>query len=236
VQLNSTGARDAFVSTMTNIIRTYGFDGLDIDFEGHSFILNQGDNNINAPTTPVLVNTIAAIRSIRSNIGTGMYLSFAPETFFVQLGYQFYGGNCLGCDRRAGSYLPVIQALRNEMTILHVQDYNSGPIMGLDNQYHSMGNANFHIKMTEMLLQGFPVAGTGQTFAALPPSKVGFGVPAMVSAGNGYIPESEVQAAFSNLNSRFPGVKGVMSWSINWDQFVNRQFSNSMRSYLNGQP
>jgi chitinase len=234
VQLTSTGARDMFVSTMTNIIRTYGFDGLDIDFEGHSFILNQGDNNINAPTTPVLVNTIAAIRSIRTNIGSGMYLSFAPETFFVQLGFEFYGGNCLACDRRAGSYLPVLQALRNELTILHVQDYNSGPIKGLDGAYYNMGNATFHIKMTEMLLQGFPVVGTGQTFAGLPPSKVGFGVPATVNAGNGFTSNAEVQSAFSNLNSRFPGVKGIMSWSINWDQFGGFAFSNSHRQYLNG--
>ncbi len=35
--------------------------------------------------------------------------------------------------------LPVIHALRDDLTLLHVQDYNSGPIMGLDNQYHSMG-------------------------------------------------------------------------------------------------
>jgi chitinase len=234
VQLSSSGAASTFVSTMTNIINTYGFNGLDIDFEGHSFILNQGDNNINAPTTPVLVNTINAIRSIRNNVGTGMYLSFAPETFFVQLGFEFYGGNCLGCDRRAGSYLPVIQALRNEMTMLHVQDYNSGPIRGLDGQYYSMGNSTFHIKMTEMLLTGFPVAGTGQTFGALPASKVGFGVPATVNAGNGFTSNSEVQAAFSNLNNRFPGVKGIMSWSINWDQFGGFAFSNSHRSYLNG--
>ena len=88
----------------------------------------------------------------------------APETFFVQLGYQFYGsGPCGGQDPRAGSYLPVIHALRNDLTVLHVQDYNSGPIMGLDNQYHTMGGADFHIAMTDMLLAGFPVAGnTGQ--------------------------------------------------------------------------
>jgi chitinase len=88
--------------------------------------------------------------------------------------------------------------------------------------------------MTEMLLTGFTVAGTGQTFAGLPPSKVGFGVPATVNAGNGFTSNAEVQQAFGNLNSRFPGVKGIMSWSINWDQFGGFAFSNSHRAYLNG--
>src|SRR3712207_7489936 len=82
-------------------------------------------------------------------------LSMAPETFFVQLGYQYYGsGPWGGQDPRAGSYLPVIHALRDDLTVLHVQDYNSGPIMGLDDQYHSMGGADFHIALTDMLLAG----------------------------------------------------------------------------------
>src|SRR5690606_39724754 len=67
-----------------------------------------------------------------------------------------------GQDPRAGAYLPVIHALRDDLTLLHVQDYNSGPIMGLDNQYHSMGAADFHIAMTDMLLTGFPVAGNAE--------------------------------------------------------------------------
>ncbi len=49
--------------------------------------------------------------------------------------------------------------MRNDLTVLHVQDYNSGPIMGLDNQYHFMGGADFHIAMTDMMMAGFPVAG-----------------------------------------------------------------------------
>ena len=89
----------------------------------------------------------------------------APETFFVQVGYQFYGG-AIGGDNRTGSYLPVIHALRDDLTVLHVQDYNSGPVMGLDNQYHTMGGADFHIAMTDMLKAGFPVANTGRTSPA----------------------------------------------------------------------
>ena len=108
----------------------------------------------------MIVNLISALKSLKAKYGAGFVLTMAPETFFVQLGYQFYGsGPWGGQDPRAGAYLPVIYALRDDLTLLHVQDYNSGPIMGLDNQYHSMGGADFHIAMTDMLLTGFPVAG-----------------------------------------------------------------------------
>ena len=39
-------------------------------------------------------------------------------------------------------YRMITRVLRNDLTVLHVQDYNSGSIMGLDNQYHSMGGAD----------------------------------------------------------------------------------------------
>ena len=36
--------------------------------------------------------------------------------------------------------------------------------MRLDNQYHTMGGADFHIATTGMIKAAFPVANTGQTF------------------------------------------------------------------------
>src|SRR5258706_364275 len=167
VQLTSTGARDNFVNSVGSLISTYGFDGLDIDFEGQSLILNSGDSDPTAPTTPVIVNTISAIRSVQARLGSSFILTMGPETFFVQLGYSFYGGTCSGCDRRAGAFLPVIYGTRDILSWLQVQDYNSGTITGLDNQYHSMGGADFHTAMLDMLLAGFPVAGTGKTVPAL---------------------------------------------------------------------
>ncbi|MGW4501779.1 chitinase, partial [Micromonospora sp. NPDC004336] len=188
VQLTTTAARDTFVRSVSAIIDRYGLDGLDIDFEGHSLYLNAGDTDFRNPTTPVVVNLISAIRTLKQRYGAGFVLTMAPETFFVQLGYQFYGsGPWGGQDPRAGSYLPVIHALRDDITVLHVQDYNSGPIMGLDNQYHTMGSADFHVAMTDMLLAGFPVAGNpDRFFPPLREDQVAFGAPSSPSAGNGY--------------------------------------------------
>ncbi|WP_331770762.1 glycoside hydrolase family 18 protein (plasmid) [Embleya sp. NBC_00888] len=246
VQLSTTAARDKFVESVGRIIDEYGLDGLDIDFEGHSLSLNTGDTDFKNPTTPVIVNLISAVKTLKAKYGSRFVLTMAPETFFVQMGYQYYGsGQWGGQDPRCGSYLPVIYALRDDLTLLHVQDYNSGSIMGLDNQYHSMGGADFHIAMTDMLLAGFPVAGnTNNVFPALRPEQVAIGMPASVQAGNGWVSTTEVNKALdcltkgSNCGSYTPrggvrpNLRGLMSWSINWDRFNNLEFSRNFDTYF----
>ncbi|MBB4926439.1 chitinase [Kitasatospora kifunensis] len=246
VQLTTTAARDEFVSSVSAIIDKWGLDGLDVDFENQSLSLNAGDTDFKNPTTPVIVNTISALQQLKAKYGAKFVLTMAPETFFVQLGYQYYGsGPFGGQDPRSGAFLPVIYALRNDLTLLTVQDYNSGSIMGLDNQYHSMGGADFHIAMTDMLLAGFPVAGnTNNMFPPLAPSQVAIGMPANSYAGNGYVPPSAVDQALDCLTKGSncgtyvprsgpqPNLRGLMTWSINWDQYNGNEFSNNFHSYF----
>ncbi|MFF9510285.1 chitinase [Streptomyces sp. NPDC014724] len=245
VQLSSTTARDTFVSSVSKIIDEYGLDGLDIDFEGHSLSLNTGDTDFRNPTTAVIVNLISAVKTLKAKYGDTFVLTMAPETFFVQLGHQYYGsGPWGGQDPRAGAYLPVIHALRDDLTLLHVQDYNSGSIMGLDNQYHSMGGADFHIAMTDMLLAGFPVAGDQtRIFPGLRPDQVSIGLPASTQAGNGYTTPAEVTKALNCLTKKtdcgsyathgtWPGLRGLMTWSINWDRFNNGEFARNFDAYF----
>jgi chitinase len=247
VQLTTTAARDQFVSSVAAIIDRYGLDGLDIDFEGHSLSVNPGDADFRNPTTPVLVNLISAVRSLKARYGARFVLTMAPETFFVQVGYQFYGGTSSG-DNRTGAYLPVIYALRNDLTVLNVQDYNSGPVTGLDNQFHFMGGADFPIAMTDMLLAGFPVANTGRVFPPLRPDQVAIGLPAANSAGNGFVAPDQVHAALTCLvrgqgcggyalrGGPALALRGLMTWSINWDRFFNWEFQNSHEPFLNALP
>lgn len=248
VQLPNAGARDNFVNSVIAIIEKYGFNGLDVDFEGHSLYLNAGDSDLKNPTTPVIVNLIAALRTINNHFGTdNFYLTMAPETFFVQLGYTFYGGSCISCDNRAGAYLPVIHATRDILDWLQVQNYNSGPITGLDDQYHTMGNADFHVAMADMLLTGFPVAkNPNNFFPALRQDQVLLGLPANANAGGGFTTVAEVQKALDALikgvqlssyktrgsSTGYPNFRGLMTWSVNWDKFNNFEFSNSHRAYL----
>ncbi|MEU5309968.1 glycoside hydrolase family 18 protein [Streptomyces sp. NPDC021562] len=245
VQLTTTAARDTFVSSVSDIIDTYGLDGLDIDFEGHSLSLDANDTDFRNPTTPVIVNLISALRTLKAKYGARFVLSMAPETFFVQMGYQYYGtGKWGGQDPRCGAYLPVVYALRDDLTLLHVQDYNSGPIMGLDNQYHSMGGADFHIAMTDMLLTGFPVAGdAGKVFPPLRPDQIAIGMPASTNAGNGYVAPSEVTKALDCLTKKtncgsytphgtWPALRGLMTWSVNWDRYSNWEFQKNFDAYF----
>ncbi|MGW0410924.1 chitinase [Streptomyces collinus] len=245
VQLTTAAARDTFVSSVSKIIDDYGLDGLDIDFEGHSLSLDTNDTDFRNPTTPVIVNLISALKTLKAKYGAAFVLTMAPETFFVQNGYQFYGtGKWGGQDPRCGAYLPVIHALRDDLTLLHVQDYNSGPIMGLDNQYHSMGGADFHVAMTDMLLTGFPVAGDpNNVFPPLRPDQVAIGMPASTNAGNGYVSPAEVTRTLDCLTKRtncgsytphgtWPALRGLMTWSVNWDRYANWEFQKNFDAYF----
>ncbi|MBD8496691.1 fibronectin type III domain-containing protein [Paenibacillus arenosi] len=247
VQLETAQARDQFVSSMKSIITTYGFDGLDIDFEGHSLYLNNGDSDFRNPTTPVITNLISAIRELHTHFGDSFMITMAPETFFVQVGYSFYGGTGTGADPRAGAYLPVIHAVRDILDWLQVQHYNSGPITALDGTYYTMGNADFHVAMADMVLTGFPVARNNERFfAPLRADQVVIGLPANVNAGGGFTTVAEVHKALDYLYkgqtfggryvlrnpAGYANMRGLMTWSINWDRYNNFEFSTRHRTYL----
>ena len=245
VQLRNATERGQFVSSVRSIINTYGLDGIDIDFEGSSVVLNSGDTDFRNPTSPVITNLISAVREIRNGVGSGFVLSMAPETFFVQVGFDAYGPS-------AGAYLPVIFGLRDILTYIHVQHYNTGSVTALDGRAYSSANADFHVAMAEMLLQGFPIAhNAGNVFPALRPDQVAIGLPAIPqAAGSGFTTAPEVQKALNYLikGQSFGGqyvlrnpagyraFRGLMAWSINWDRFDSCSFSGPHRSYLNGLP
>jgi chitinase len=237
--------RQNFIDSVTSLIREYGFNGFDIDFEGTSVTLDDGDNDFRNPTTPSIVNLISAVRAIAANIGPDFILTMAPETFFVQTGYRRYGP-------RPGSYLPVIHGLRDILTVIHVQHYNTGSVFGIDDMIYESATADFQVAMAEMLLVGFPVAlDPNRFFPPLRPDQVAIGLPASPqAAGSGYTVPSEVQKALDYLingksfNGRYvlrnptgySNFRGLMTWSINWDRFNNFEFSSSHRAFLDGLP
>lgn len=241
VELTTPQAKTTFVNTMKGIINLYGFDGLDIDLEGSSLALNTGDTNFKAPTTPKIVNLISATREILNSYSSDFLLTMAPETAYVQGG----AGNYTGLW---GAYLPVIYDLRNELDYLHVQHYNTGPMLGLDGKAYSQGTPDFHVAMAEMLLVGFPVGGNpNNMFPALRPDQIVIGLPASPqAAGGGYTTPANVQKALDYLikgipfggtyvlrnTAGYPDLKGLMTWSINWDKYTNNLFSTSHRTYL----
>jgi chitinase len=245
VELPTETERQNFINSVSNVLTQYGFNGIDIDFEGGSVILDGGDADFRNPTTPKIRNLISATRTIADRFGPDFVLSMAPETFFVQVGFQAYGN-------AAGAYLPVIHGLRDKLTFIHVQHYNTGTVAALDGQVYASGTADFQVAMAEMLLQGFPVAGNPNLFfPALREDQVAVGLPASPqAAGSGYTPPAEIAKAINYLvfgrsyggrytlrkPSGYPNFRGVMTWSINWDRFANFVFSRGIRPVLNGLP
>ncbi|MBM7119290.1 fibronectin type III domain-containing protein [Archangium primigenium] len=241
IHLDNTTGKAKFLSTMQSIIDTYGFDGLDLDLEGSSLALNGGDTDFRSPTTPKIVNLIDATRQLINRYGSGFVLTMAPETAYVQGGYSAYGGPW-------GAYLPVIYALRDRLTYLHVQHYNTGTVTGLDGKSYAQGTPDFHVAMAEMMIRGFPVGGnTNQMFPGLRADQIVIGLPSSPqAAGGGYTTPANVQKALDYLikgksfggsyvlrqASGYSDFKGLMTWSINWDKFTNFEFSNSHRAYL----
>lgn len=226
VDLTTTANKNAFVSSMTNIINTYGFDGIDIDIENGSSILISG-GTIASPGNIAQVNLIDAIKLIMANYRIThplkLLLSMAPETAFVQGGMSGFGSIW-------GGYLTLINGLRDSLDLLQVQLYNSGTMYGIDSRVYTQGTADFIVAMTEAVIRGFNTSGGA--FLGLPASKIAIGLPACSSAaGGGFTDSATVKSAMNYLLGKgpkpgtyvlaqtggYPNLRGMMTWSINWD-------------------
>lgn len=225
ISLDNLNEKNIFVNSMLYIINIYGFDGIDIDFEGGSITTTGG--TISNPTDAKILNLIDAIKQIMQSYHTShnkkLLLTMAPETAFVQGGQSSYGSIW-------GAYLPVIHGLRDSLDILQVQLYNSGSMYGIDGNIYTQGTADFIIAMTDAVIHGFNTSGG--MFTGLPASKVAIGLPACSSAaGNGYTDTAIVKDAIDYLRGTgikpgsytlsiaggYPTLRGMMTWSINWD-------------------
>ncbi|MBD3235889.1 MAG: chitinase [Candidatus Eisenbacteria bacterium] len=234
----------AFVASMQEILQTYGFDGVDIDLEGTSLYLVPGDDDFRNPTSPRILRFIEAIRSLMT-LFPDRLLSAAPETACVQGGYQSYGGIWR-------AYLALLHALRDRIACVRVQHYNTGSMFGRDGNIYDPATADFHVAMADVLLAGFPVDRWGNAiyFDPLCQSQVTVGLPAGPSAGSGYTPPDIVHQALDYLilatpfggqyelaqPDGYPGFRGLMTWSINWDVYYECEFSTSHREYLDSLP
>jgi chitinase len=246
VKLTTTAQKNTFVQGVKQIIDRYGFDGIDLDLEGSSMTYGGNNPDFRNPTQPATLNLIAAVRELKSAYGAGFIVSAAPETYYVQTGYNTYGGT-------AGAFLPVLYNIRDILNSLHVQLYNTGSMLALNGQVYTSATADFIVSMTDMLLRGFPVAGTGQNFPALRPDQVAIGLPACPSAaGSGYTAPAEVLKALDYLTkgisyggtyattATYPGLRGMMTWSVNWDKAgcgrPSYEFVNTYYNYFFGTP
>lgn len=224
-----------FLVSMKRLIDRYGFDGLDINFEGSSKVLDDGDLDFRNPTTPKILNLIKVVKSLKATYGSDFLITVAPETQFTVSGYHKYGG-------AFGGYLPLLHALRDEIDVVNLQLYNSGTqyvytgtVLGSEDPIVAQGTPDFVVGLTEMMIMGFPVGrDEDQFFPGMGAEKIAVGLPASeLSASGGVLSYRELRLALGYLmtgkanydsdlvlrtREGYPDLKGIMTWSINWDR------------------
>ncbi|GAA2257614.1 hypothetical protein GCM10010430_46790 [Kitasatospora cystarginea] len=134
-------------------------------------------------------------------------------------------------------YFKLALDVKDILTIVNMQYYNSGSMNGCDGNVYSQGTEDFLTALACFQLRG-----------GLAPSQVGLGVPASTSAaGGGYASSSTVNAALDCLASgtgcgsfkpgqTWPGIGGAMTWSTNWDASNGGQIAGSVGSHLHTMP
>ena len=212
IDLSSTTVADKFVSTIVPILQSNNFDGVDIDIETG---LVAGANYNSLSTSQA--NLIRIIDGILAQMPSNFMLTMAPETAYVTGGQIAYGGPW-------GAYLPIIGKYRDNgrLSWLNMQYYNGsmyGCPGGVATSY-SAGTVQGFVEQTKCLNNGFQAGGV--TFS-LPYSKQVPGLPAQSGAGGGYMVPADVTSAYNQVSS----IKGLMTWSINWDGSKGWTFMNS---------
>src|SRR3954464_1534549 len=204
VGVADSGSATNFADSVYSLMTAYGFDGVDIDLE----------NGINS------TYMASALRSLRSKAGANLIITMAPQTIDMQ--------------STGSSHFALALSIKDILTVVHTQFYNSGSMLGCDqNQAYSQGTENF-----------LPALACIQTQGGLRPDQVALGLPASASAaGGGYQSPSNVNAALDCLArgtncgsfkppAIYPGLRGAMTWSINWDVSNGNSFANTVKPHL----
>jgi chitinase len=208
VSVASATAATNFANTVYSLMTTYGFDGVDIDLE----------NGLNS------TYMAQALRSLRTKAGSNLIITMAPQTIDMQ--------------STGSSYFALALSIKDILTVVHTQFYNSGSMLGCDqNQAYSQGTENFLTALACIQTQG-----------GLRPDQVALGLPASSqAAGGGYQSPANVNAALDCLArgtncgsfkppATYPGIRGAMTWSINWDVTNGNSFGNTVKPHLSTLP
>lgn len=196
-----TGDEDKLANEIIRLVETYGFDGLDIDLEQAA--IGAANNKTVLP---------AALKKVKTHYaaeGKNFIVSMAPEFPYL---------------RTNGTYLDYIIALEGYYDFIAPQYYNQGgdgiwvdEANGGKGAWITQDNdamkEDFLYYLTESL-----VTGT-RGYTKIPAAKFVIGLPSNNdAAATGYVVNKQaVYNAFTRLDAKGLSIKGLMTWSVNWD-------------------
>ncbi|WP_093905471.1 chitinase [Streptomyces sp. cf386] len=207
VAVNDASSAANFANSVYAVMQEYGFDGVDIDLE----------NGLNA------TYMTQALRSLSSKAGSSLVITMAPQTIDMQ--------------STSNSYFQTALNIKDILTVVNMQYYNSGSMLGCDGKVYSQGSVDFLTALACIQLEG-----------GLAPSQVGLGLPASPSgAGSGYVSPTLVNNALDCLakgtncgsfkpSRTYPDLRGAMTWSTNWDAAAGNAWSNAVGPHVHGLP
>jgi chitinase len=212
IDLSSSTVADRFVATIVPILKRYNFDGIDIDIETGL----TGSGNINQLSTSQ-ANLIRIIDGVLAQMPSNFGLTMAPETAYVTGGSVVYGSIW-------GAYLPIIKKYvdNGRLWWLNMQYYN-GSMYGCSGDSYSAGTVQGFQVQTNCLNSGLVIQGVT---IRVPYDKQVPGLPAQSGAGGGYMTPSLVSQSWNSVGGQ---IKGLMTWSINWDGSRNWTFGDNVR-------
>ncbi|MFG1808386.1 carbohydrate binding domain-containing protein [Streptomyces sp. NPDC049040] len=213
VDLSSSTVADRFVATIVPILKKYNFDGIDIDIESGLV----GSGNINTLSTSQ-ANLERVIDGVLAQMPAGFGLTMAPETAYVTGGSVVYGSIW-------GAYLPIVKkyADNGRLWWLNMQYYN-GSMYGCSGDSYEAGTVAGFTTQTTCLNNGLVVQGTT---VKVPYDKQVPGLPAQPGAGGGYMTPALVGQSWNAFGG---ALKGLMTWSVNWDGSKGWTFGNNVKS------
>ncbi|WP_116041940.1 chitinase [Amycolatopsis palatopharyngis] len=211
IDLGSRVVADRFIETVVPILRKYNFDGIDIDIETGL----TGTGNINQLSTSQ-ANLVHIIDGVLARMPAGFGLTMAPETAYVTGGSVTYGSIW-------GAYLPIIKkyADNGRLWWLNMQYYN-GSMYGCSGDSYQAGTVRGFTAQTDCLNSGLVIQGTT---IRVPYDKQVPGLPAQQGAGGGYMSTDLVAQSWNTYGN---ALKGLMTWSINWDGSRNWTFGDNV--------
>ncbi|GHE33576.1 chitinase [Streptomyces vinaceus] len=207
ISVNDSASANNLANSAYALMQEYGFSGIDIDLE----------NGLN-PTYMT-----QALRSLSAKAGSSLVITMAPQTIDMQ--------------STGGGYFKTALNIKDILTVVNMQYYNSGSMLGCDGKVYSQGSVDFLTALACIQLEG-----------GLDPSQVGIGVPASPSgAGSGYVSPTIVNNALDCLargtncgsfkpSKTYPGLRGAMTWSTNWDAKAGGAWSNSVGPKVHALP